>query len=302
MASPVQRRSVPSSKVQNPETVSPAWLLKALGLCIAGAVVLAYASVCLLVFLGGRQLLLHPSHQMGSMPGEPFQSIRFDAAATGTPRLSGWWIPADSSTARTVLYLHDGNGALGANAPKLNLLHRAGVNIFAIDYRGFGESDSTSATEARMHEDAEAALTYLTETRHLAATLILPYGEGLGAVLAANLASEHTNLPGLIIDSPDPDAFARISGDARTRWLPMHLLIPDHFDLRGALANARQPKLLLADGPFGFEAERVRINQALFATIPGPRLTVFFGNPHSEDAYLQSVGRFLDENVKVDTH
>jgi hypothetical protein len=280
-----------------PEVVDPRWLLKALAITLGTASILGYLSVCLLVYLGGWQLMLHPSAKVDATPSIPYQLIRFDSAATGSPRLTAWWIPAESPTPTTpiILYLHDGTGSLSASVRKLELLHRANVNIFAIDYRGFGQSNPPHPTEARMAEDSAAALEYLTDTRHIPAATIVPYGEGLGAPLATNLANAHPELPALIVDTPDPDAFSRATDTGRARLIPMRLLVQEHFDVAAALASSKKPKLLLADSPFGFETARVSANQALFRNASNPKITVTFAHIDSGDLYLQSVTRFLDE-------
>jgi len=282
-----------------PEVVDPRWLLKALGLTLAAAAFLGYLCVCLLVYQGGWQLLLHPSAKVDRTPSIPFQPIRFDAATTGSPRLTAWWIPAESSTPTTptILYLHDGSGSLSNTIPKIELLHRAAVNIFAIDYRGFGQSTPPHATESRMAEDSAAALEYLVDTRHISAGTIVPYGEGLGAVLAATLANAHPELPAVIIDTPDPDAFATATGNGRSRLLPMRLLVQEHFDIAAALAASHKPKLLLSNSPLSVDAPRIAANQTLFRIAPDPKLSVTFDRPNSGNAYLASVTRFLDEYV-----
>ena len=280
-----------------PDVVDPRWLLKAFALAIGAAAVLGYLSVCLLVYLGGWQLMLHPQSQAHAEPAVPYQALRFDAGATGSPRLNGWWIPADSATPTTptMLYLHDGSGTMDAAAPKLNLLHRSEVNIFAFDYRGYGQSAGPHPTEQRMLEDAAAALEYLTETRHLPAATIVPYGEGLGAVLAAELVNAHPELPALVVDNPDPEAFDRATGSGKAHLLPMRMLVQDRFDLRAALVESKKPKLLLADGPFGFVSARVRKNEELFRQVSGPKTVVSFARVGSDDDYTQALKRFLDE-------
>jgi hypothetical protein len=77
----------------------------------------------------------------------------------------------------------------------------------------------------------------------------------------------------------------------------MRLLVQERFDVAAALAESKKPKLLLADRPDGSEMERIRANQALFRAVPDPKMTVTFDHPGevSEDAYVRSVERFLDE-------
>jgi pimeloyl-ACP methyl ester carboxylesterase len=293
------------------EIVDPRWLLKAILLTVLAAVICAYLALCLLIYQGGWQLLLRPSFKIDTTPSTAFQAVHFDASATGTPRLSGWWIPADSgpfvSPARTILYLHDGSGSLSTTVRELNLLHQAKVNIFAIDYRGFGQSGGPHPTEARMLEDSNAALDYLLNTRHIASPEIVPYGVGLGAALAAKLAETHPALPAVIIDSPDPDAFRRATSGGKSRLLPMHLLVQERFDIAAALAGFARPKLLLANSPYDFNPSRMDANQALFRSLPDPRMSATFGNPvksgtgdyhvDAEHGYLRILNRFLDENV-----
>jgi pimeloyl-ACP methyl ester carboxylesterase len=282
-----------------PEVVDPRWLLKALGATILAALVCAYLAVCLLVYQGGWQLLLHPVAKVDATPSVAFEPVRFDAASTGTPRLTGWWIPAISPTPTTptILYLHGADGSLSKTVRELELLHRAPVNVFAFDYRGYGQSAKPHPTEARMAEDAAAALDYLVSTRHIPASTIVPLGEGLGAVFAATLARDHTDLPAFIIDNPDPVAFSRAIDSSKAHLLPMSLLVQEHFDLATPLTASHKPKLLIADTPFGWESRRLQANQALFRSVPDPKMTVSFQNPHAEDAYVQSLTRFLDEYV-----
>jgi pimeloyl-ACP methyl ester carboxylesterase len=280
-----------------PEVVHPLWLVKALGLTILAAVVCAYAAVCLLVYQGGWQLMLHPAHSITTAPTTAFSPLRFDAAETGTPRLAGWWIPAESATPTTptILFLHGGDGDLADSARLLDLLHTANVNLFAFDYRGYGQSAGPHPTEARMAEDTAAALDYLTETRHIPASTIVPYGEGLGAVLAAQLGSAHSEIPAMILDTPDPDAFRNATDATRARLLPMRLLVQEHFDLAAALKGSAKPKLLLADSPFGSQAARVAANDAFFRTVPDPKMTVTFGHEGANAEYVKAIDRFLDE-------
>ena len=279
--------------------VDPGWLIRALSFTILAAVLCAYLATCLLVWQGAWQLILSPSKTIDALPRSPFQPVRFDAALTGTPRLTAWWIPADApgSGTPTILFLHDGTGSLSTCVRTLDLLHQAGVNIFAIDYRGFGQSDPAHPSEANMDEDSAAALEYLETIRHIPATTIVPYGQGLGAVLAASLANTQPDLPVVIIDTPDPGAYDRAYASGKTRLLPMRLLTHERFDIAAELAKLKKPKLILANGPLDADPNRVQSLQSLLPAIPDPKLTVSFGRPGtvSEAAYVQSITRFLDE-------
>jgi pimeloyl-ACP methyl ester carboxylesterase len=296
----------PSAASPALEVVDPAWIVKALAVCVLAAAILGYAAICLLLYQGSWQLMLHPSPTADRTPAAvqvPFDALRFDAAETGTPRLAAWWIPAGRPNAATLLYLRDGQGSLSADVDRLKLLHEAGANVFAFDYRGFGQSDPTHPNEARMSEDAAAALDYLLNTRHIPAAMIVPYGVGLGAALATQLAAAHPELPALIVDNPDPYASDRVRAAEQSRLLPTGLLLHDRFNLAGPLAAARQPKLLIVGGPFARQPEHNPSTVALFSRIPAPKRTLDLGtvqNPsypaERADADLtEAVARFLDE-------
>jgi pimeloyl-ACP methyl ester carboxylesterase len=232
--------------------VDPRWLLKAAAIAIAAALVCAYLTLCLLVYQGQWQLLLHPDSHPKFETTLPVQTLRFGATETGQPRLSGLWLPASdpTPTTPTILFLPDGSGRLADDLPTLDQLHHLPVNVFAFDYRGFGASDPTPhPTELRMQEDAAAALDYLTNTRHIPPRSIVPYGVGLGASLAANLCAQHPELPALILESPIPDAFQVAHADPRARLVPLGLFFHERFEIAHTLATLKTPKLLLTAGP-----------------------------------------------------
>jgi pimeloyl-ACP methyl ester carboxylesterase len=305
------------------EVVHPLWLLKALAVTLLVALLCAWLTACLLFYQGEWQLVLHPSRAITQTPAAlnlPFDSIRFDAAETGQPRLTGWWLPASPlSTAAqatqpalasppryaefTILYLHGGSGSLSDALPALARLHAAGLNVFAIDYRGYGASEPTHPTESRMAEDTAAALDYLTGTRHIPVHSIIPYGEGLAAALAASLAAEHPELPAVVISNPVPDAAAIAAAARPTRLVPVRLLLRDRFDIATPLATLTTPKLLLADAPEPdpkhADAAGLRATEALFHRAASPTIFVTLLPADYDAIYQDSLTRFLDQYLPV---
>jgi pimeloyl-ACP methyl ester carboxylesterase len=298
------------------EVVDPRWLIQALGLTILAAIFCAWLALCFLVYQGEWQLVLHPSHAVDKTPasaGLAFEQLRFDAAATGQPRLTGWWIPAQEPaqpsaglqlqpsakySAYTILYLHDGSGSLTDTIPALTRLHAAGLNIFAIDYRGFGASDaSVHPNEARMAEDTAAAFDYLTTLRHIARQNVIPYGTGLGAPLAANLARAHPVLPAVILDNPIPDPTALALAAQPSHVIPVRLLFHERFDIAKPLsALTTTPKLLIAGGPNASTTPNdIRTLQNLYLKAANPSLAVTLPPTNYDDAYQAALTRFLDE-------
>lgn len=174
-----------------------------------------------------------------------YSEVDFDTTETGVPQLHGWWIPADHDTPRTLLLMHGSAGSLSNTLPQLQALHSLGVNVFAFDYRGFGNSQSIHPSEQSTYEDADAAWHYLTETRRLPASAIMLDGTGLGAAIAAETARRHPEAPALILEDPPAPTLDTLLADPRVRLLPVRLLFHDRFDPAKTLAGLRTPKLFV---------------------------------------------------------
>lgn len=244
-------KNPPARSAQHP-IVSPRWLLGAIGITILGAVLCAWASLCVLFWQGAWQLLYHPSATLARTPanvGLPFDAVAFAATDTGRLRLQGWWIPAAPGarfSRYTVLYLHGQNGNLGDTIDALAQVHAAGVNVFAFDYRGYGRSQFLRPSEAHWRQDAGWALDYLTGTRHIDAHTIVPMGQGLGANLALEVAAAHPEVAGVVLDAPLSHPMSAIFDDPRAHMVPAHELVRDRYDLNAAAAAVRAPSLWMA--------------------------------------------------------
>ena len=294
MASPTPRpkKRAPQPPPPHP-VVDPTWLLKALAATLLAALICAYASLCFLFYEGQWQIVLHPqrtSASPSSIGGSPYELVRFGPDAPATPQLTGWWIPAAPNAhfaQSTVLFLPGANGSLADSIPTLSALHGLGINLFAFDYRGYGQSAKTHPSQQNMTQDAESAWIYLTASRHIAGQRIVPYGRGVGASLAAHLAASHPSIPALILDSPQSDLLDVALHDPRSRLVPARLLFHERFPLIGPLATLRTPKLLI------FQANASGESPEAFRTAADPKTTVELP-AHSEALYSQAVGRFLN--------
>jgi pimeloyl-ACP methyl ester carboxylesterase len=294
--SPMPRSAAKSNKRQSPqpsppEVVSPLWLVKGVILTIVAALVCGYLTLCLLFYQGQWQLVLHPgrgSSNTASIAGPPYDLIRFDADESGKPQLVGWWIPSDPGARYsriTVLLLNDGDSDLTRSIPTLASLHTLGVNVFAFDYRGYGQSAPVRPNQQNMTQDAAAALQYLATLRHIPEQEIVPYGIGTGASLATSLTLTHSQIPALILDEPRADLLSVALQDRRGTFIPVRLLFHERFPLRDTLSTLQTPKLLISRHP---------VPDAAYRNAADPKTTLELPSS-SQDLYAQSVTRFLDQ-------
>lgn len=289
-------RRPPSAPAAEPPTVSARWLVSAFALTLCAAVLCGYGALCLLFYQGQWQFLFHPSHTIAATPttaGLAFDDIRFDVTDTGLPRLDGWWIPSISGApyaARAILYLHDARGSLSDTIPALAALHNLGIDVFAIDYQGFGRSAGAHPTERLATDDAIAAFAWLTDTRHIPPGSILVYGDGVGATLAAHLAAQFAPA-GAILQDPNPPARQIFLQDARARIVPLSLLQKERLDPAADLISAHVPRLFLDR-----HGDSARTRQLFHASSdPKEYFDLRAASPSTIDATLR---RFLDEVLR----
>lgn len=252
----VSRRQQSAANRPAHPVVSGWWLLTALGVVAVAAVACVWGALCLLFWQGAWQLLYRPASVLAQTPdaaGLKYEQVEFAATETGTTRLRGWWVPAAAKSASapyTVLYFHGRIGNLGDSVDTLAAIHAAGVNVFAFDYRGYGQSQFVRPSEAHWREDADWALEYLTETRQINSDSIVLVGSELGANLALEMAADHPELGGVVLDAPLNAPMNLVFNDARARLVPAHLLFHDLYGMLDPAAGLQIPSLwILTAGP-----------------------------------------------------
>jgi uncharacterized protein len=287
---------------QHQPLVGGRWLIYSVLGVVALAAVCAYLTLCLLFYQGQWQIVFHPTRTITTTPatvGLKYDAISFDYTGAGAAQLTGWWIPAEAdapNATRTLLFLHDGNGSLSDTTNQLKTLHSLGINIFAFDYRGFGQSANTHPSETRTYEDADAAWNYLTDIRHLDPRSIVLYGAGLGATIAAETALRHHESPALILENPAPPALSLIAADERTSVLPVRMLFRDRFEIGPKLdklgIELSQPtQAIILSGKLSSSPETVRQENP---NPSGPKFLLFLGpTPPTGPHYLPTLRDFL---------
>jgi fermentation-respiration switch protein FrsA (DUF1100 family) len=214
-------------------------------------------------------------------------------------RLHGWWArpgEADLGTADMVLLFFHGNaGNLSDRAELMMRLVRLPVQVFMIDYRGYGRSEGRPS-EQGLYRDADAAWRYLTRDRGVRPTQIVVFGKSLGGAVGVDLASR-VNPAGVIVQS----SFTSVP-DMAAHHYPVipRALIRTRMDSLSKIAAVRAPKLHIhsrADEVVPYE-----LGVRLYEAAPKPkRFYEVEGAGHNETAelggpaYFEAIRSFVAE-------
>lgn len=287
----------PSAARSAPPTISGRWLLTGLALALLAAILCAWGTLCILFWQGSWQLLYHPTSAVTRTPANAnlaFESVGFATNASGEPQLRGWWIPASSQPRFTAVYLHSQVGNIGDTLSLFAPLHEAGLNVFAFDYRGYGQSHFEHPSEKRWREDAESALRYVTQTRHIPAASIILIGRDLGANLALEIAVAHPDLAGVILEQPLGNPTFMIFNDARAHLVPARLLVSDRWDTNSAASNLLIPSLWLYPEPAP-TSEGSKSSSA-YQAVPARKGLVWLSNKqHDQQEFRSALSAFVDQ-------
>ncbi len=110
--------------------------------------------------------------------------------------INAWFIPHPDSE-KVILFFHGNAGNISYRLDKIQYLYQLGVDVFIIDYRGYGNSQG-KPTEKGVYLDAKAGYKHLLKKKNISPQDIIIYGESLGSVVGIDLASSF-KVGGLII-------------------------------------------------------------------------------------------------------
>lgn len=149
-----------------------------------------------------KKSVFFPDAKLKATPadaGLEYDDIHFETKDGVT--LHGWLIKAAQNYQRapTLLFLHGNAGNIGDRVEKIRFFHKLDVNVFIIDYRGYGRSEGTP-TEEGVYRDARDAFDYLRSRQDIRPDGVIVYGASLGGAVAIDLAV-HRPVKALIVDS-----------------------------------------------------------------------------------------------------
>jgi fermentation-respiration switch protein FrsA (DUF1100 family) len=236
-----------------------------------------------------RHYIFEPKSQLQTTPnrlGLKFEEIHIPSGSGAEHGdLYAWWIPADNADAPTLLYLHGNDKNIG-HAHDMDTVARLsgmGYNLLAVDYRGYGKSSGGEPSEVKVYEDAEAAWNYLIKQRASNPKHTFIYGHSLGGAIAIELARHHPEAAGVVAES----TFTTMADMGRREYpyLPVNLLLNQHFDSLNKISSLQIPLLLI----HGTWDSRVpfQMSELLYASAAQPKfLKLIEGGDHSHCALI----------------
>ncbi len=193
----------------------------------------------------------------------------------------------------TLLWFHGNAGNITSRYSMMERLVELPVEVFIIDYRGYGRSEG-SPSEQGLYADARGAWDYLTGARGILSANIVVFGDSLGGAVAIDLATR-VEPAGLVVQS----SFTSIR-DMAAEVMPFvpGFILRTKMDSLSKIASVRAPVLFI-HSPTD-ELVPYRFGRALYDAAPAPKQ--FYevkGASHNETdtvggrAYFDAIGDFV---------
>ena len=246
---------------------------------LVGFVYFTQASLLYYPNVAGRALVASPADI-----GLSYEDV--DLTTADGVRLHGWFVPAREARG-TLLFFHGNAGNISHRLDSIRIFNRLGLDLFIIDYRGYGRSQGKPG-EQGTYRDADAAWRYLVETRGADPARIVVFGRSLGAAIAAYLAAAQR--PGaLILESP----FASIEsmGKRLYPFLPVRWLNRFGYQTDDYVSRVACPILVIHSR--GDEIIPVAEGRAVFAAAREPKRWLEIRGGHN-DGFLVTGRAYVD--------
>jgi fermentation-respiration switch protein FrsA (DUF1100 family) len=185
----------------------------------------------------------------------------------------------------TILFSHGNAEDIFTSTPFFEELSRAGFNVFAYDYRGYGISEGRPS-EKNAYLDIETAYNFLVNEKRIAPEKIILHGRSLGGAVAIDLASRR-KCGGMIVESTFVSAFRVMTG--------VPILPFDKFESLKKIGSVNCPVLVIhgtSDTLIPFWH-----GEKLFAAANGPKWLYAVENAGHNDLAAVSGVRYFAEII-----
>ena len=181
-----------------------------------------------------------PIREYAAVPEDfGLKAEKLTVESAGGVKLAGWWIHGDGR--RALLFFHGNAGNVSHRLERSKMLVEAlGLDIFLVDYRGYGASTGRPSEEG-LYADAEVIF-QAAIARGFRPEQIVLFGESLGCAVAVEMAAKHP-CRAAILETP----FLSIAAMAR-RYYPFipPFLIRTRYDNAAKIGKVTIPKLIAA--------------------------------------------------------
>jgi pimeloyl-ACP methyl ester carboxylesterase len=288
-----------------PEVFFPL-LLRWFGLLLA-----SYTGFVLFLFLFQERLIFFPPKMTEERWKEVAEELHGDYVTIRVNEegvhLQGWFLGEEESEEGkigteglvgrpTVLFFGGNAMRLDLFASMLEPLRNAGVNIFLIDYRGYGLSEGKPSAEA-MKTDAVKVFDAVTTHPAVDPERIFAWGYSIGSAVATHLAAQRP-VAKLILFAPFTS-----SVDVAKRSFPflpralITLLLRHHFETLALAPSLHQP-VLIVHGDRDWQAPLEGARRVAAAWQGPVKLVVTEGRSHNDLLEDEGVWEAVLEFVK----
>jgi len=256
-----------------------------------------FAAFSGLMYVKQPGMIFFPSSDMSETPedwGLDFKDVFVET--NNNIRLHGWFIPRQGAKL-TLLFFHGNGGNISHRGESIQIFHRLGLNVFIIDYRGYGKSQGIPS-EQGLYEDADAAWRYLTQTKNIEPKNIIIFGRSLGGAIATRLASQ---VPAgkLILES----TFSSSKDIAKSIFPLLSYIVYVRFEFNSEerIKNITYPVLVIHSPDD--EIIPFKLGEKIFLAANEPKTFFRIKGGHNSGFYLsqpqyeQAISRFLSKKT-----
>jgi len=262
---------------------------------------IVYAVISIYIYFMQTGLIFYPNMPGRNLVATPesiglsYQNV--ELVTEDGIKLHGWFIPHKKANG-TVLFFHGNAGNISHRLDSIEIFHRLELNVFIIDYRGYGQSEG-KISEKGTYRDAEAAWNYLNNVQDISGKQIIIFGRSLGASIATWLASKHTPAA-LIIES----GFTSVPsmGKRLYPFLPIRWLSHYKYNTKQYVKNITCPVMVAHsrhDEIIPYDEGR-----EIFDAAAEPKYFLEMRGGHNDgfivsgSAYVEKLGSFIKQNLK----
>ena len=202
-------------------------------------------------------------------------------------KLHGWFFPGDKAPS-VLLHFHGNAGNISHRLDLIQRLVRKDLQVFIIDYRGFGKSQGRSSEKAVYH-DGLAAYDYLVQREGIRPENIVLHGHSLGAAVAVEVGIRR-KVRSVILES----AFTSTRDMAKT--MPLFSIfspfLPANYNNLEKVTRLSVPVLVI----HGDQDEIVpfSMGERLFSAAPDPKRFLRLEGAGHNDTYVVGGEKYLD--------